>query len=308
MEKPQLSEPVPAFICSERCRTPASLNQGRYRFDLDSRYAEKKSSKSTPTRHKAEARDGLDSLGNGKIGIANLDSLKFTHRCSSYDLDTPRTNHSLKSPRGTGPGHQASGLQTQLTDALIAYKGKQRAMFQDQLNAILTPRPSHRAQSCRASTASILSTSKGLSSPHTPTHQHLLTFLHTTTPSRQQRSFTRGSSTAQPPPTPSPSALANPANPAPPNPKPTQLHHQPKPATARPTTLAQASSHPNPIHPTTPRPPPPDFATLRSDPKFKALSRKWTSVMVALPIAIYTTWVLLERCEPKFLFRLVCSI
>jgi hypothetical protein len=65
---------------------------------------------------------------------------------------------------------------------------------------------------------------------------------------------------------PPPAAAAPPAPPAPPPPRPTQL----------------------PYH------------ELKKNPEFKALSRKYTSLIVAIPIALFTSYVLWGRCKFDF--------
>ena len=279
MEESQISGPILAFLRTEQCQTSTTLNHGKHCF-LDSRFTAKSSWKPIPTNHKTEANHVPDSIKNKVTSIGDFGSLNFVHHASN-DLETCKTKHSSNDLRGKGPGHQALMLQAQLTDAIVAYNGKRRVVSQDHLNAILMPRPTNRALSWRASPASVLLT---------PSYQHPLRLLHKT--ARQQRPFIRRASTVQPTPSPAPATPSDPPILSPPNHKPAQTPF-PRPKTTRPTTLAQASTP----HQTTPGRPPPDLATLKSDPKFKSLSRKWTSVMVALPIALYTTWVLLERCE-----------
>jgi hypothetical protein len=302
MEGPPLSRPVPVFLRTEKYRNCDTLNHDRHCF-LVSRLTAKSSWKPITTNHETEANHVLDSINSKNTTVGNLDSLNLVHH-SSYDLDTSKTNHSSKDIRGKERGHQALMLQAQLADALVAHHGKRKAVSQDHFNAILAPRPLHQAQSWRAPPASLLSKSKGLHFRLTPSSQHPLKFLHTI--ARQQRPFTRSASTVQPPPAPAPATPPDPTILPPPNHKAAQ-RPSPKPTTSRPTTLAQASiPHPtSPPHQTPHDRPPPDLATLKSDPKFRSLSRKWTSLMVALPIALYTTWVLLERCKWRFPFRLL---
>ncbi|KAF7509718.1 hypothetical protein GJ744_007589 [Endocarpon pusillum] len=89
------------------------------------------------------------------------------------------------------------------------------------------------------------------------------------------------------------------------SPPPHHRHPQtqvPKPSATRPTTLAPARSQ-RPLPRTPPDRPPPapprptslPLSTLKRDPEFKALSRKWTGLIVGLPIALVTSYVLWGR-------------
>jgi hypothetical protein len=74
-----------------------------------------------------------------------------------------------------------------------------------------------------------------------------------------------------------------------------------------PTILPKISSKPSPRLPSsfTPPPPPPlplrptqlPYHELKKNPEFKALSRKYTSLIIAIPIALFTSYVLWGRCE-----------
>lgn len=55
------------------------------------------------------------------------------------------------------------------------------------------------------------------------------------------------------------------------------------------------SHGPKPIPPKRPSEIPLD--KLKKDPKYRELSRRWTTIMVALPVAIVSSYVLWERCE-----------
>jgi hypothetical protein len=81
------------------------------------------------------------------------------------------------------------------------------------------------------------------------------------------------------------------------------------PLNSEPTSaiLPKVSSKPSPRLPSSfapaPAPPPPlrptqlPYHELKKNPEFKALSRKYTSLIIAIPIALFTSYVLWGRCE-----------
>lgn len=71
-----------------------------------------------------------------------------------------------------------------------------------------------------------------------------------------------------------------------------------KPITASKTNPRLPTSFPPPAAP----PPPPrptqlPYHELKKNPEFKALSRKYTSLLIAIPIALFTSYVLYGRCK-----------
>jgi hypothetical protein len=71
-----------------------------------------------------------------------------------------------------------------------------------------------------------------------------------------------------------------------------------KPTTASKTNPRLPTSFPPPATP----PPPPrptqlPYHELKKNPEFKALSRKYTSLLIAIPIALFTSYVLYGRCK-----------
>jgi hypothetical protein len=77
-----------------------------------------------------------------------------------------------------------------------------------------------------------------------------------------------------------------------------ELSPAPKPITASKANPRLPTSFPPP-----PAPPPPPRPTqlpyheLKKNPEFKALSRKYTSLLIAIPIALFTSYVLYGRCK-----------
>lgn len=73
------------------------------------------------------------------------------------------------------------------------------------------------------------------------------------------------------------------------------------------TVLPKISTKPSPRLPASfappPAPPPPlrptqlSYHELKKNPEFKALSRKYTSLIIAIPIALFTSYVLWGRCK-----------
>ena len=79
---------------------------------------------------------------------------------------------------------------------------------------------------------------------------------------------------------------------------------QPQPATAVPTSTVPkpAPQFPTAFKPPPGPPPPPrptqmPYSELKKNPEFKALSRKYTSLFIAIPIALFTSYVLYGRCK-----------
>ena len=71
-----------------------------------------------------------------------------------------------------------------------------------------------------------------------------------------------------------------------------------KPITASKTNPRLPTSFPPPAAP----PPPPrptqlPYHELKKNPEFKALSRKYTSLLIAIPIALFTSYILYGRCK-----------
>jgi hypothetical protein len=75
------------------------------------------------------------------------------------------------------------------------------------------------------------------------------------------------------------------------------------PATVRPKISTKpgprlpASFAPPPAPPPPPRPTQLPYHELKRNPEFKALSRKYTSLIIAIPIALFTSYVLWGRCK-----------
>jgi len=72
----------------------------------------------------------------------------------------------------------------------------------------------------------------------------------------------------------------------------------PKPIIASRANPRLPTSFPPPVAP----PPPPrptqlPYNELMKNPEFKALSRKYTSLLIAIPIALFTSYVLYGRCK-----------
>ena len=75
-----------------------------------------------------------------------------------------------------------------------------------------------------------------------------------------------------------------------------------------PASTATAA-HARPTLPGSVPPPPPQprptqlpLSELKKDPKYRSLTRKWTSIICSVPIVIVTSWVLWGRCEYSLSF------
>lgn len=213
---------------------------------------------------------------------------------ASTGVSRNSTPSALQDDRSDCTGNQASKLQPRLMDALVAHKGKQRVVSQNPVNTIPEPKMSSRTHWKAAPLPIFCTHAAGLGSPRTLSLQHSLSSFHTTT-RQQSSSSTQTASTA-------PRSVPSSTNP-PLSLLPGQQHRIQKPTTSRPITLAPPRPPTAPFLPAAQpglRPSSQPLATLKMDPKYKALSRKWTSLIVALPIALFTSWVLYERCELNY--------
>lgn len=174
---------------------------------------------------------------------------------------------------------------------MIARSGNPGAVFQNCPPRIPTS-PKLSRYTSKAAPCSPLSTNSRPGSQTIPSLRRLLTTLRT---AKRHGFFAHPNSRAAPP-------SAPPSAPPPHLPQQQQQQHpKPKPPQSRPGTLippTQAQAPPQTLTPAPiPRPTELPYSTLKKDPKFKALSRKWTSLIVAFPIALFTSWVLWGRSE-----------
>jgi hypothetical protein len=195
---------------------------------------------------------------------------------------------------------RATRPPSQILNCLATQKGNRGAIPQGNDHIVFQPTIS--STSTRKTPISSLPSSLSKSRLQTfPCLNHHLRFLHTQI---------HLSSPKHPIPAAQPSSSSNPQIKLPFT---TQSSHLQTPHSSRPTTLAPPRPPQNPALPLPdpdpgPRPTQQPYAALKKNPRFKALSRRWTGVIVALPIALFTTWVLLSRCEFRMDFLLWLSV
>lgn len=212
--------------------------------------------------------------------------------------------------------YRASRLSSRILHALASYNGDTGTISQRHVHRALAPTmfcksitsaspfspfsthewSASRTSSFTARASSSLHKSAPRSSPKKSSSKR-----HAPLPTKATIKATTKPATVTATPRPSTTSEPLPRPPLPQRQTPQTQSRKPSPALSnpRPTTLES----PRPPQPATPPEPPGPrpselpLSVLKKDPRFKSLSRQWMGIMVGLPFALVSSWLLWARCK-----------
>lgn len=271
-------------IHAGECQVAAAWDRVERRPSIVPSSRKKSSLELMAVRDSLEGRYMLENLRRESPG----DGIAFSHvsksRCTPSSVANP------------GIPYHNSKLPSPTFDFLLPFRHKQRPASQHGIDAFLDSRTmyKHASKGSSISLSSIHHTGSG-SQPLSTTNRHFSSF-QTFIPQRSYHSTTRTYAATRAPQRWQQNTRPNRKRLPPYSSRPS---HGPSSGAPSPTPRLD-NNHPNPNLDQAPQP---ISTQIEKDPRYKALSRKWTSLVVAIPFALYTSWLLYDRCElENFLF------